>query len=69
MLSVINGPGLGDGEYIILRPERIAVLTSYFPDFQDWKTLPVKGMVGMEDRYSSQIPAVIKCFLLLSCQP
>ena len=53
ILSGINGPGLGDREYIILRLERIAALTSYFPAFQDWKTLPVKGMVGMADRYGS----------------
>jgi hypothetical protein len=25
-------------------------------------------MVGMEDRCRSQIPAVVKCFLLLLCQ-
>ena len=53
ILSGINGPGLWDREYIILGTERVAALSVYFPDFQDWKTLPVKGMVGMEDRYGS----------------
>lgn len=53
ILSGINGPGLWDREYIILGAERVAALSVNFPDFQDWKTLPVKGMVGMADRYGS----------------
>lgn len=65
ILPVIGNPGLRDGEDIILRTERVAALSVYFPNLQDEETLPIEGMVGMEYRCCSQIPDVIKCFLLL----
>ena len=69
VLSRISDPGLRYGENIILRTERVAALAVYSPDFQDRETLPVEGMVRMEYCCCSQIPAVIKCFLLLLCRP
>ena len=68
ILSGIGNPGLRNGEDIILRTERVAALPINFPDLQDRETLPIEWMVGMEDRCCSQIPAVVKCFLLLPCQ-
>lgn len=67
-MSGVDDPGLRDGEDIILRTKRVAALAIYFPDLQDWETLSIEGMVRMEDRCCSQIPVVIKCFLLLPCQ-
>nr|WP_300842410.1 hypothetical protein [uncultured Acetatifactor sp.] len=68
ILSGIGDPGLRDGEDIIFRTERVAALSVHFPDLQDGEALPIERMVGMEDRCRSQIPAVVKCFLLLLCQ-
>lgn len=68
VLPGIGNPGLRDGEDIILRMERVAALPVHFPDLQDGEALPIERMVGMEDRCCSQIPAVVKCFLLLPCQ-
>ena len=67
ILSGIGDPGLRDGEDIIFRTERVAALSVHFPDLQDGEALPIERMVGMEDRCRSQIPAVVKCFLLLLC--
>ena len=67
ILPGIGNPGLRDGEDIILRTERVAALPVHFPDLQDGEALPIERMVGMEDRCRSQIPAVVKCFLLLPC--
>lgn len=69
ILPVIGNPGLRDGEDIILRTERVAALPVHFPDLQDGEALPIERMVGVEDRCRSQIPAVVKCFLLLPCRP
>lgn len=68
ILPGIGNPGLRNGEDIILRTERVAALPVHFPDLQDGEALPIERMVGMEDCSRSQIPAVIKCFLLLLCQ-
>lgn len=64
VLSCISDPGLRDREDIILGLKGILALTVNFPDLQNRKTAAIKRMVGMEDSCCSQIPAVIKCFLL-----
>lgn len=67
ILPCVGDPGLRDREDIILGTERVAALAVHFPYLQDYETLPIEGMVRMEDRCRSQILAVIKCFLLLPC--
>ena len=63
-LPYVRDPGFGDREDVVFGLEGILALAVNFPDLQDWKTAAIKRMVGMQDRCCSQIPAVVKCFLM-----